>query len=82
MSSLPKSAPLPFEQPVYVTRPLLPPLASLTARLEAVWANQWLTNIGPQHQRLEEAVRAYLGVDELSLLTNGTVALVTAKASV
>ena len=78
MSGPPKSAPVPFEQPVYVTRPLLPPLASLSARLEEVWATGWLTNQGQQHQRLEEAVRAYLGVEELSLLTNGTIALVTA----
>ena len=40
-----------FESPVYVTRPLLPPLPELMARLEEVWAAQWLngsfTRIGP-----------------------------------
>jgi dTDP-4-amino-4,6-dideoxygalactose transaminase len=63
---------------VYVTRPLLPPLPSLMSRLEEVWATQQLTNIGPQHDRLEIALREYLGVPELSLFTNGTVALITA----
>jgi dTDP-4-amino-4,6-dideoxygalactose transaminase len=71
-------APVPFDEPVYVTRPLLPPLASLVARLEEVWRTQQLTNIGPQHEQLESALRACLGVRELSLFTNGTVALFTA----
>ena len=73
-----RGALVPFEHPIYVTRPLLPPMASLVRRLEEVWTSQWLTNIGAQHDRLEAAVRGYLSVDELSLFTNGTVALITA----
>src|SRR5207248_2259120 len=72
------AAPVPFDVPVYVTRPLLPPLESLMARLEDVWAAQHLTNMGPQHEQLEAALRSYLGVSQLSLFTNGTVALITA----
>lgn len=71
-------APVPFDEPVYVTRPLLPPLSSMMSRLEEVWATQQLTNIGAQHDRLEAALRQHLGVSELSLFTNGTVALITA----
>jgi dTDP-4-amino-4,6-dideoxygalactose transaminase len=70
--------PIPFDEPVYITRPLLPPLSSLMARLEDVWAAQHLTNMGPQHEQLESALRAHLGVAELSLFTNGTAALITA----
>jgi len=70
--------PAPFAEPIYVTRPLLPPLRSLMARLEEVWRSQQLTNIGLQHARLESELRDYLGVRELSLFTNGTVALITA----
>jgi len=70
--------PIPFATPVYVTRPLLPPLSSVMARLEAVWTTQQLTNVGQQHERLEAALRDHLGVRELSLFTNGTVALITA----
>ena len=36
--------PLRFAQPIYVTRPLLPPLPELTAELEEVWASGWLAN--------------------------------------
>jgi len=73
-----RAAPVPFAEPIHVTRPLLPPLASLVSRLEAVWATQQLTNIGPQHARLESVLRDHLGVRELSLFTNGTAALITA----
>jgi dTDP-4-amino-4,6-dideoxygalactose transaminase len=76
--TIPPGRPAPFDQPIYVTRPLLPPLASVMARFEEVWATRQLTNIGAQHEKLEAALRAYLGVRELSLFTNGTVALITA----
>jgi dTDP-4-amino-4,6-dideoxygalactose transaminase len=72
------TTPVPFDAPIYVTRPLLPPLGSLMNRLEEVWTTRQLTNIGAQHERLETALRLYLGVRELSLFTNGTVALITA----
>lgn len=68
----------PFDEPVYVTRPLLPPLAEVTRRLEEVWSAQWLTNGGEQHQRLESALCSYLDVPELSLFNNGTIALLVA----
>jgi dTDP-4-amino-4,6-dideoxygalactose transaminase len=71
-------APAPFDHPIHVTRPLLPPLAAVMRRLEQVWATQQLTNIGAQHDRLESALREHLGVRELSLFTNGTSALITA----
>ena len=68
----------PFAEPIYVTRPILPSLDDLRARLEEVWAAQWLTNAGPQHERLEEAIRQYLAVPYASLFNNGTIALLTA----
>ena len=78
MSVRGSGAPAPFDRAIYVTRPLLPPLPAVMARLEQVWATQQLTNIGAQHEQLERALRAYLDVAELSLFTNGTVALITA----
>jgi len=70
--------PLRFAQPIYVTRPLLPPLAELNAELEKVWASRWLTNGGEQHIALESELAAWLGVPHLSLFNNGTVALIVA----
>jgi dTDP-4-amino-4,6-dideoxygalactose transaminase len=68
----------PFTDPIYVTRPLLPPLDDVRARLEEVWRSQWLTNCGEQHDRLERALTDRLGVAQLSLFNNGTIALLVA----
>ena len=68
----------PFTEPIYVTRPLLPPLDDVRARLEEVWQSQWLTNWGDQHARLERALTDRLGVAQLSLFNNGTIALLVA----
>lgn len=67
-----------MEQPIYVTQPLLPPLEEFIPYLEKIWQNKWLTNNGPFHQQLEQALCDYLGVKYISLFTNGTLALVTA----
>ena len=68
----------PFPEPIYVTRPLMPPLERVTARLAQVWQSQWLANGGPQHEALEAALRERLHVPHLSLFNNGTIALFAA----
>ena len=65
-------------QPIYVTQPFLPPLEEFIPYLEKIWSNKILTNGGPFHQQLEQALCNYLGVKHLALFTNGTIALVTA----
>ncbi len=61
-----------------VTKPQLPPLSEFNDYLKKIWDNQWLTNNGPFHQELEEALCEYLGVKYISLFSNGTLALITA----
>lgn len=63
---------------IYVTQPYLPPLGEFIPYLEEIWANKILTNGGPFHQQLEQALCDYLGVKHIALFTNGTIALVTA----
>ncbi|MDY7537136.1 DegT/DnrJ/EryC1/StrS family aminotransferase [Undibacterium sp. RTI2.1] len=65
-------------RPIYVTQPLLPPLAEFMPYLEQIWANKILTNGGPFHQQLEQELCDYLGVKHLCLFANGTLALLTA----
>ena len=64
-----------FDEPIFVTRPLLPPLQHMTTKMSDIWESQWLTNNGEQQQQLEQALKDYLNVDHLSLFTNGTLAL-------
>ena len=66
------------EENIYVTQPYLPPLEEFTPYLEQIWANKILTNGGPFHQQLEQALCEYLGVPHIALFTNGTLALITA----
>ncbi len=49
-------------EPIYVTRPHLPPLEDLIPELEGIWERAVLTNNGPLHQRLERKLARYLGV--------------------
>lgn len=67
-----------MNKPIYVTQPDLPPLEEFFPYLAQIWENKILTNGGPFHQNLEQALCDYLGVKYVSLFTNGTVALLTA----
>ncbi|PCF96484.1 DegT/DnrJ/EryC1/StrS family aminotransferase [Vreelandella nigrificans] len=66
------------DKPIYVTEPFLPPLEEFIPYLEKIWESKRLTNNGPMHQQLEEALCEYLGVPEIALFNNGTIALLTA----
>lgn len=63
---------------ITVTSPLLPDLDEFNQMLEKIWANKWITNMGEFHQELEKRLAEYLGVEYISLFTNGTLPLITA----
>lgn len=69
---------MPPQDPIFVTRPFLPPLDELQPYLEKIWSSHQLTNGGCFHQQLEDDLCSYLGVKHISLFANGTLALVTA----
>lgn len=64
--------------PITVTSPLLPDLEKFNQLLQNIWERKWITNNGHYHQQLEQALSDYLGVQYLSLFTNGTLPLITA----
>ncbi len=66
------------DTPIFVTQPDLPDLDEFVPYLRTIWENKILTNAGPFHQQFERALCDYLVVGNLSLFTNGTIALVTA----
>ncbi|MFG0600637.1 DegT/DnrJ/EryC1/StrS family aminotransferase [Delftia sp. WSY_4] len=63
---------------IYVTKPFLPPFNEFVKRLESVWESGILTNCGPHYQQLEVALKQHLGATNLTLLNNGTMALLAA----
>lgn len=63
---------------ITVTSPLLPSLEEFEPLLKDIWDRRWLTNNGHYHKELEKALAEYLGVEYISLFTNGTLPLITA----
>src|SRR4051794_26921295 len=68
----------PFDSPIYVTRPGLPSLPAFTAGLREIWDSRWLTNRGPVLRRFESKMKFFLQAENLSMFTNGALALMVA----
>lgn len=66
------------KNPIFVGQPSLPPLNELIPYLEKVWDNKMVSNNGPFHEQFEDELCKYLGVPYVSLVSNGTVGLMTA----
>jgi dTDP-4-amino-4,6-dideoxygalactose transaminase len=60
---------------INVTRPDLPEIERYLEYLKKIWSSRWLTNNGEFVQLLEKRLEEYLGVKNLVLVSNGTVAL-------
>ena len=60
---------------INVTKSDLPPLEQYIEYLRRIWATGWLTNDGELVQLLEHKLEEYLGVRNLVLVANGTLAL-------
>ncbi len=65
----------PFDKPVYVTRPWLPPLEEFQQGLAEIWGRGILTNNGPVVQKFRAELADYCGTENLCLFANGTLAL-------
>jgi dTDP-4-amino-4,6-dideoxygalactose transaminase len=81
MNEKKSTTPSAADNPLYVTRPYLPPLEEFLPYLDEIWKTRVLTNGGPFHARLEEELAEFLSVPYISLFTNGTIALITALQS-
>ena len=62
---------------INVTKSSLPPYEEYCEELKSLWNSHWLTNMGEKHQKLEAALKDYLGAEQLTLFTNGHIALET-----
>ena len=60
---------------IFVTRPFVPKKRSLNRYFNAALKNRQLSNNGPMVQELTERLQDYLGVKNLLLVANGTLAL-------
>ena len=58
-----------------VTKPYLPNREKLKSYIDGIYERQWLTNNGQLVQELTQRLENYLGVENLLLVSNGTLAL-------
>jgi len=60
---------------INVTKTYLPNKEKYKQYIDEIYANGWVTNNGPLVQKLEKRLAEYLGVKNIVLVSNGTVAL-------
>lgn len=60
---------------IFVTKSSLPPFEEYCEEIRPIWDSHWLTNMGPEHKKLQDQLIDYLDVDQIDLLTNGHMAL-------
>lgn len=60
---------------VLVTKASMPPYEEYIEKIKPLWESHWITNMGNYHIALENKLREYLKVPQLSLMVNGHMAL-------
>lgn len=60
---------------IYVTQPSMPPYEEYINVIKNLWNSHQITNMGKYHSELEDKLRVYLQVPEVSLVVNGHMAL-------
>jgi len=66
------------KEQIYVTKPYLPDLDDFIPLLKDIWERRWLTNNGFYHQQFESQLAEYMNISNISLISNGTLALLLA----
>ena len=64
-----------MSKPIYVTRPSMPELEDFMEEIRPIFERRVLTNMGPVYKKFQRMLMDYLEVPELSLFTNGHLAL-------
>lgn len=64
-----------MQEKILVTRSSMPSLEEYIEEVRELWDSHWLTNMGIKHKELEEKLKNYLEVNNISLFSNGHMAL-------
>ena len=64
-----------MKEKIFVTRSSMPDYEEYCEAIRPLWDSHWLTNMGRYHKELEEQLKEYLDVSEVSLTVNGHMAL-------
>lgn len=60
---------------INVTRSSMPDFEEYTEEIKGLWESHWLTNMGEKHKLLEANLKEYLNTRNITLFTNGHLAL-------
>ncbi|MGL5416286.1 MAG: DegT/DnrJ/EryC1/StrS family aminotransferase [Clostridium sp.] len=60
---------------INVTRSSMPDFEEYTEEIKGLWESHWLTNMGEKHKLLEAKLKEYLNTKNITLFTNGHLAL-------
>lgn len=63
------------DKKILVTQSSMPDFEEYEAQIRDIWDTRWLTNMGKKHNELQEKLKSYLGVHDISLMCNGHMAL-------
>ena len=66
---------LTLHKQILVTRSSMPSIDEYIEEIRDLWESKWLTNMGSKHRSLESQLSDYLKVPNISLFTNGHLAL-------
>lgn len=61
--------------PINVTRSSMPSYEEYCEEIKELWESRWLTNMGKKHKQLENDLKEYLNTPNITLYTNGHLAL-------
>lgn len=64
-----------MSEKILVTRSSMPSLEEFIEEIKPIWDTHWLTNMGPKHKQFQKELEDYLGVNHVTLYTNGHLAL-------
>ncbi|MGY3724753.1 dTDP-4-amino-4,6-dideoxygalactose transaminase [Granulicatella balaenopterae] len=64
-----------MSEKILVTQSSMPSMDEYVEEIKDIWANYWLTNMGPKHEELRNQLKTYLDVAEVELFTNGHMAI-------
>lgn len=70
-----------MSKPIQVTRSSMPDIEEYIEEISGLWESHWLTNMGEKHKQLEAGLLEFFDAQNISLFTNGHLALENVIAS-
>lgn len=64
-----------MDDKILVTRSSMPKIEEYIDEIKSIWDTRWLTNMGEKHKELESRLKEYLDIKDISLFSNGHMAL-------